>query len=463
MIMDRKHLIVMSLFLLFTSYIISQDVQNKYDHIRPYSNFQNSSTYEQFKNQLSSKESSQDGRVTEQIDQMWNNSESNWNNDRRTTYEYFTNSFGKLFHKEDGEIQKIVREGVWNGLDWDPNKRKTFEIDHNTGTSTAVTEVWNYPEWDFVTKIVSQDLGVDQGGLTINETIIYVWIDGEWVYSERRVHLSAIVDNQENVYSEEVEVWTGSDWQPSESKLYAYDYDGELTHIAWSLWENGIWEDYRLETYNYANGKILSNQSAFNPYQILLEDITNGGSTNLALWTYSYDADGDLIEDLWQSWNGQSWQDLSLTTYSREDVSVGKVSNNASVKRETLMLMKLWQNGLWIDFWRKWSSYEDSQVGIKGESELPIQFMLHQNYPNPFNPITTISYNLEKDSEVSINIFDISGKLIITLQNEYQNQGEYNITWDGTDDLGYRVGGGIYFYQVKAGDFIQTRKMLLLK
>ncbi|NHZ84996.1 MAG: T9SS type A sorting domain-containing protein [Planctomycetia bacterium] len=457
--MDRKHFIVMSLFLSFTSYIISQDVQNKYDHIRPYSNFQGSSTYEQFINQLSSKESSQDGRLTEQIDQMWNNSESTWHNDQRTTYEYYTNSSGKLFHKEEGEIQQIVYKEVWHSSQrWDMNKRTTTEIDRYTHIITKVTENWNGSEWDLETKTVSQGLGVDQGGLTINETIIYVWIDGEWVYSERRVYLSAIVDDQENVYNEEVEVWTGSEWQYSQRKLYAYDYDGELTHVAWSLWENGIWEDYRLETYNYAYGKILSNQSAFNPYQILLEDITNGGSTNLALWTYSYDADGDLIEDLWQSWNGQSWQDLSLTTYSREDVSVGKVSNKFSVKRETLMLMKLWQNGSWIDFWRKWSSYEDSQVGTRGETDVPVQFMLGQNFPNPFNPATTIQFNVASSVHVELTIHNLLGRKVLTLINSEYQPGQYSVTFNAN-----QLTAGIFFYKVIMGDYTAVNKMVVLK
>ena len=85
------------------------------------------------------------------------------------------------------------------------------------------------------------------------------------------------------------------------------------------------------------------------------------------------------------------------------------------------------------------------------------------NYPNPFNPNTTISYSLEKDSEVSVNIYDISGKLITTFQNGYQNQGEHSITWNGMDGFRNKVGAGVYFYQVKTGNFVETKKMVLLK
>jgi len=93
----------------------------------------------------------------------------------------------------------------------------------------------------------------------------------------------------------------------------------------------------------------------------------------------------------------------------------------------------------------------------------PDSFRLNQNFPNPFNPTTKISYSLDKDSDISINIYDISGMLISTLQNEYQPQGEHSYIWDGTDDIGNRVGGGVYLYQVKAGESIQTKKMVLLK
>ncbi|NHZ86748.1 MAG: T9SS type A sorting domain-containing protein, partial [Planctomycetia bacterium] len=93
----------------------------------------------------------------------------------------------------------------------------------------------------------------------------------------------------------------------------------------------------------------------------------------------------------------------------------------------------------------------------------PKYFILCNNYPNPFNPTTTITYGLEKDCNVLISIYDISGKLITMLQNEYKTQGTHSITWNGVDDFGNKVGGGVYFYQVKAGDFIETKKMVLLK
>lgn len=96
-------------------------------------------------------------------------------------------------------------------------------------------------------------------------------------------------------------------------------------------------------------------------------------------------------------------------------------------------------------------------------SNLPSGFDLKQNYPNPFNPSTTISYSLNKDSDVIIRIFDLSGKLISTLLNNYQTNGEHTIIWNGTDNRGNKVAGGVYLYQLRVGDFIQTKKMVLMK
>jgi hypothetical protein len=94
---------------------------------------------------------------------------------------------------------------------------------------------------------------------------------------------------------------------------------------------------------------------------------------------------------------------------------------------------------------------------------IPEMFTLHQNFPNPFNPITTLSYDLPKDSDVRLSIFDMLGNKVATLVSTYQKAGYKNVTWNATDSMGIPVSAGVYLYQIEAGEFIQTRKMLLLK
>ena len=90
--------------------------------------------------------------------------------------------------------------------------------------------------------------------------------------------------------------------------------------------------------------------------------------------------------------------------------------------------------------------------------ELPKDFELHTNYPNPFNPMTRIDYALPFDSKVSLQIFDILGREVVTLVNDNQRAGYYTVDFNASN-----LASGIYYYRMMAGDFIAIKKMVLLK
>ena len=94
---------------------------------------------------------------------------------------------------------------------------------------------------------------------------------------------------------------------------------------------------------------------------------------------------------------------------------------------------------------------------------LPEAFALDQNYPNPFNPTTVISYQLSVFSDVRLEIYNLLGEKITTLVDARQNAGQYRLQWNGRDQVGRRASSGVYLYRLSAGDFVQTRKMILLK
>ena len=94
---------------------------------------------------------------------------------------------------------------------------------------------------------------------------------------------------------------------------------------------------------------------------------------------------------------------------------------------------------------------------------LPNNFALHQNYPNPFNPTTKIIYDLPEASYVTLSIYDLMGREVRTIINSKQTAGFKNIQWNATDNLGKSVPAGMYIYTIQAGEFRQTRKMVLLK
>ncbi len=109
-------------------------------------------------------------------------------------------------------------------------------------------------------------------------------------------------------------------------------------------------------------------------------------------------------------------------------------------------------------------SYGKIITDIKnGNAELPNKYDLYQNYPNPFNPTTTISYTLPEAGAVKIKIYDILGREVAKLVDEQKNAGKHSVVWNGNDDSGKMVASGNYFYQIICGDFIQTKKMILLK
>ncbi|MFZ0389563.1 MAG: FlgD immunoglobulin-like domain containing protein, partial [Calditrichia bacterium] len=106
-------------------------------------------------------------------------------------------------------------------------------------------------------------------------------------------------------------------------------------------------------------------------------------------------------------------------------------------------------------------------VYTKLSSAIPESFDLAQNYPNPFNPSTTIHFNvpaLENNATaVQLVVYDLTGREVATLVNDVLNAGEYSVQWDGTSSNGKQVAGGVYIYRMVAGDFVQTRKMVLMK
>ncbi len=94
---------------------------------------------------------------------------------------------------------------------------------------------------------------------------------------------------------------------------------------------------------------------------------------------------------------------------------------------------------------------------------IPANFELAQNYPNPFNPTTSIKYSIPNNNFVSIKVYDMLGREIATLVNDYKNAGNHTINWNGEDNSGQKVASGTYIYRITAGNFVATKKMVLLK
>ncbi|HOI31064.1 MAG TPA: T9SS type A sorting domain-containing protein [Melioribacteraceae bacterium] len=124
--------------------------------------------------------------------------------------------------------------------------------------------------------------------------------------------------------------------------------------------------------------------------------------------------------------------------------------------------MCAYKNQLWIGEYKfssrllRFSYYDPTE--LLNDSEIPDKYKLSQNYPNPFNPTTTISFSIPESQFISLMVYDILGREISTLVNEEKQPGNYKVNFDGSN-----LSSGVYYYQMRAGQFVETKKLILLK
>ncbi len=110
-----------------------------------------------------------------------------------------------------------------------------------------------------------------------------------------------------------------------------------------------------------------------------------------------------------------------------------------------------------IGFWQQYSQ-TITDVDDMWMLEIPNQFELFQNYPNPFNPTTTVRYTLPKESKVKIVVYNMLGEVVTVLVDDLQEAGNYEVNFEAS-----RMASGVYIYRIQAGDFVETKKMVLMK
>ena len=140
-------------------------------------------------------------------------------------------------------------------------------------------------------------------------------------------------------------------------------------------------------------------------------------------------------------WNGELWEELA--TYTSADKST--VYSNSNYLGHFALIKK----------------GSGSKLSTHEKQIIPTEYALNQNYPNPFNPETRISYDLAQAGEVSLIVYDILGRKIVELVNEFKTPGRYNVLWNGNDALGNSIGSGVYLYQLRSASFSKTKKMVI--
>ena len=175
--------------------------------------------------------------------------------------------------------------------------------------------------------------------------------------------------------------------------------------------------------------------------------------------------------------------DYAVTSYYNQGFQVFDVSDPANISKidqfDTSIFNGEGFNGAWgvYPFAPSGNIYiSDQQSGlhifelntepssVDTDQEIqPGTFALYNNYPNPFNPETRIQYEIGRASTVSLEIYNMLGQKVRTLQNGRKAAGSHEVVWNGANDAGHQVSSGIYFYRLEAGDFVDTKRMLLVR
>ncbi len=244
------------------------------------------------------------------------------------------------------------------------------------------------------------------------------------------------------------------------------------TKIGLVMWTNNSDGNYmwgRVPTTNPVNGatpKLLENEFVFAGSGDGINPNVDGVLTALPveLTSFSASACGTTVNLAWSTateLNAYSFE-IERSEDNNNWSCIGSVSahGNSSTINDYEYLDELTNSGKYYyrlkqidnDGAYEFSDVVDVNVGT------PESYSLSQNYPNPFNPTTTINYSLPLDSRVTINIYSITGELVRSLVNEDKSAGSYSVELNASD-----LASGTYFYRLIANDFVQTKKMLLIK
>ncbi len=296
----------------------------------------------------------------------------------------------------------VMTSQLWIATEYFDDMRTTFTYGTGNRIETAVTERYIGAWENYRKEVYSYD-----GNSNLTEMLTQNWSGAAWVDLLRTTSTyNGLNQETESVY----QLWSGSAWTNQSRNEYTYNGSGELTIDRYSTWVGSAWSPSDVDTLKYSSGKNI-------------ETVTyNIGTGFLQRSNYTYDGNDNLILELGTTKTPfTEWENSDRTVFVYESILAVKVD----------------------------------------DTPLPGDFALLQNHPNPFNPTTTIRYSLARPQLVHIEVYNILGQLVSTLENSEQGAGVYETTWNGKNANGQEVASGVYFYRLKAGDFVQTRKMVL--
>jgi len=266
------------------------------------------------------------------------------------------------------------------------------------------------------------------------EELTQNWDGANWVNYWKFTY---VYDGNNNRLEELKQNWSGSNWVNHWRYTYTYDGNNNMIGELKQDWGGSTWDiDWR-NTYTYIGNNMIEE---------LRQNWFNSNWVNHWRETYTYDGSNNMIEDLYQEWRDSNhWRDVHKYTFAYD------VNNNLLEE-----LHEYWDGANWIICNR--SIYSYIPTGVEQLTDGIRMYSLSNNYPNPFNPATTIKYQIPEISFVVLKVYDVLGNEITTLVNEEKSIGSYKVEFDATG-----LPSGTYFYRIQAGNFVETKKMVLMK
>ena len=175
----------------------------------------------------------------------------------------------------------------------------------------------------------------------------------------------------------------------------------------------------------------------------------------------SYDIDGTIID---YSWSQSSDGDQGVFSSTNEAIVTFTVPSNMYIGMVACIIgLTVTDDVGDVHMSELLITGTNDALDLSDANNTPDKFKLNQNYPNPFNPVTTLRYELPEDSFVDVTIYDMLGNVVNNLINTNQSSGYKSVQWNATNNQSEPVSAGVNLYKIQAGDFVDTKKMILLK
>ena len=420
----------------------------------------------------------------------------------------FVSQFG-IMHEISVTSPQIIEDTIFVFSNWDDGRAITHTIevpDFNSTYEASFTRYYSHPSIDSIV-----DIPGDQGGWvrihlarswydSIDESLYPISMYNVWRRLDNIVMMQLI--HGEGIHIKGDEVIKLTDSKEFDSGLLAdlpivewrdrYFIEAapedQLVSIPPGTWEIvGSFGATQLEHYIYAAPTLGDSSGMMVPHTVYA---LSAHSTTPAMWFMSPPDSGYSVDNIAPgvplglavayntgSGNQLSWEDSPESDFQYYRVYRGDIENSilgpVTFQHDTVTSEWTDPNEHGCNVYYRVSAIDCSgneselstPVEITGDDipEIPQSFTLHQNVPNPFNPVTTIRFDLPVGEHVKISIFNLKGELVATILNRHMTSGRKEIVWNAKDNGGSLVASGMYFYRLIAGDFTETRKMILLR